>query len=266
MKLPGFDYFWKQGDSRAFWSERRAEIRFFAKVAAPPSGRAVYHRRWNRPDAVRQDIIVRERRVHSMPQASLFAMCGGGGGLPLSLPLGPEAEATKTVDTFRITHRASKRCWDVDIASLVVALDYWRENLTVLPMCREEPPASKKTPERRAMTADELAMAFELRRCSFTPGSFDKRFSNGLYLDLSGAIPMGKITERQAALLPKLVTRYRRQIRPFGLPEHLRYLLTDEEARKQLDAEKERKRKAAQKWIDGLPRHEGMHADTGEAA
>ena len=103
MKLHGFDYFWKQGDLRAFWSERRAEIRFFARFESQVGPRALYdgRRGWGMNKA-EDRTAKRDRRVHSMPQASLFAMCGGGGGLPLSLPLGPEAEATKPPpDTFR---------------------------------------------------------------------------------------------------------------------------------------------------------------------
>lgn len=51
-------------------------------------------------------------------------------------------------------------------------------------------------------------MLNDLRKCTFQIGSFDKRFVR----DVSGAVNSGQeITERQAALIPTMHYRYRRQ-------------------------------------------------------
>lgn len=75
----------------------------------------------------------------------------------------------------------------------------------------------------RPMSAEEIALAWALGRCTFSVGSFDKRFAR----NLSGAAIVDPpiISEKQAALLRTMVTRYRRQIRAADLPESERHLL-----------------------------------------
>lgn len=74
----------------------------------------------------------------------------------------------------------------------------------------ELPKRSK--PVWREFTADERKMALALGGCTFSVGSFDKRFARDV--SARAAAPLGKISERQAALLPRMVYRYRRQIAP----------------------------------------------------
>lgn len=60
------------------------------------------------------------------------------------------------------------------------------------------------------MSADEQRMAFALGACTFSVGSFDKRFARSLHAAALEHPP--RITPKQAALLPRKVVRYRRQI------------------------------------------------------
>jgi hypothetical protein len=57
------------------------------------------------------------------------------------------------------------------------------------------------------MTSDEWKMACDLSRCSFLPGSFDKRFAKQLvnWKDR-------EMTEKGREMLKKLHHKYRRQI------------------------------------------------------
>ena len=74
---------------------------------------------------------------------------------------------------------------------------------------------------RRGMTADELELARGLGACTFSVGSFDKRFAR----DLAGAAAGDQlISDKQAALLPVKVVRYRRQI-PAAVVELARRLI-----------------------------------------
>lgn len=60
---------------------------------------------------------------------------------------------------------------------------------------------------RRPLTKQECRWLDALKRCSFGPGTFAKRFVN------QGNIEINGITEKQAEILPKLVHTYRRQIK-----------------------------------------------------
>lgn len=102
--------------------------------------------------------------------------------------------------------------------------------------CRKKWPACEKWEAapghepiiRRPASADERALSSALARCSFSAGTFDKRFAR----DLNGQLqaPDAEITEKQAALLRKLVTRYRRQISEGSIPAPERHLLEQPKA------------------------------------
>lgn len=66
-----------------------------------------------------------------------------------------------------------------------------------------------KTPHR-LMTLDERAMAAALDACSFSPGSFDKKFARAVGAQGRALAPW--ITAKQARLLREKVITYRRQI------------------------------------------------------
>ena len=57
------------------------------------------------------------------------------------------------------------------------------------------------------MTEQQQTWIAELSRCSFYPGSYDKRFVR----DLATYPPDKELTEKQAAFLHKLAWRYRKQ-------------------------------------------------------
>jgi hypothetical protein len=69
-------------------------------------------------------------------------------------------------------------------------------------------PVSKKP--HRPMTDDEVTMAEQLARCSFSPGTWDKRFARALGAQAAAMPPW--ITSKQTPLLRDLVRRYRRQL------------------------------------------------------
>jgi hypothetical protein len=64
--------------------------------------------------------------------------------------------------------------------------------------------------ERRPMNDDERRMAIALGRCSFVPGTFDKRFARKIAA--RAEIHEPKISLGEADLLRRLTRRYRRQI------------------------------------------------------
>lgn len=66
-----------------------------------------------------------------------------------------------------------------------------------------------KTPHR-VMSPDEVEMARHLGGCTFSAGSFDKRFARSLSAQAQYLAPW--LTGKQAALLRHMVHRYRRQI------------------------------------------------------
>jgi hypothetical protein len=66
----------------------------------------------------------------------------------------------------------------------------------------------RKKPRRHA-DEDELTMARALAGCSFTPGTWDKRFARDLAAQLRAT---EQITQAQAENLRRMVHRYRRQI------------------------------------------------------
>lgn len=72
------------------------------------------------------------------------------------------------------------------------------------------PQAPKGRVQRRPMTDDEQRMAEALGECRFGTGTFDKRFARGMH-GLARQVPP-IISEKEAALLPTMVIRYRRQI------------------------------------------------------
>lgn len=92
------------------------------------------------------------------------------------------------------------------------------------------PPKPRERAVYRAMTPGEVRLALALGRARFTPGTFDKRFCREVAAEAREAMP--NVTERQAALLRRLVTRYRRQIRATDLEDADRYLLTPLEGKR----------------------------------
>ncbi len=61
------------------------------------------------------------------------------------------------------------------------------------------------------MTPDQIDKALKLRRCSFLPGSWDKRFARDIGF-VAEHHPAKELTERQSKCLDNLVHKYRRQI------------------------------------------------------
>lgn len=63
------------------------------------------------------------------------------------------------------------------------------------------------------MTEPERRLARALNRCTFLPGSWDKRFVRAMaFLEEHG--PAHDLTEKQAANLARLAHKYRRQMPP----------------------------------------------------
>ncbi len=63
------------------------------------------------------------------------------------------------------------------------------------------------------MTPEQHDLIHKLSRCTFLPGSYEKRFVR----DLSSCPPEQELTEKQARFLLKVGWRYRRQlIKKFG--------------------------------------------------
>jgi hypothetical protein len=156
-----------------------------------------------------------------MPRSSLIGLAFPSQDL---FGLGLDLGQPKDVQPYLIKSKTSEHSWTFNPLHVAVALDYLLENNAVWPEVAE-PPKVSKGPEYRRMTADEHALALELDGCSFTPGSFDKRFARNLGGEARSPTGEGSITERQAGLLLKMVTRYRRQIRPGAIPGHLHHLL-----------------------------------------
>ncbi|NUQ07033.1 MAG: hypothetical protein HUU31_24340 [Anaerolineae bacterium] len=61
------------------------------------------------------------------------------------------------------------------------------------------------------MTPEQIAQAKALVRCTFLPGSYDKRFAKDMAF-YAVHQPGRELTEKQAALLEKMMHRYRRQL------------------------------------------------------
>ena len=80
-----------------------------------------------------------------------------------------------------------------------------------------------KPVEYRPMAEAERELARALSGCKFTPASFDKRFARDMRGIAESLTP--QVTEKQAALLRRMITRYRRQIQPASIPEPERHLL-----------------------------------------
>lgn len=61
------------------------------------------------------------------------------------------------------------------------------------------------------MTAEQIEFAAKLSRCTFLPGSYDKRFVRDMHA-IAENKPEQELTEKQDAYLRTLMHRYRRQI------------------------------------------------------
>lgn len=81
----------------------------------------------------------------------------------------------------------------------------------------------RRRPVFREMTPAEVRLAYALFLCTFPCASWDKRFARDMHARATVAAP--QISERQAAVLRRLTTKYRRQIRASDLPESERHLL-----------------------------------------
>lgn len=77
----------------------------------------------------------------------------------------------------------------------------------------------------RPMTDVEKRLVRALALCTMHAATFDRRFAQSMKRESAQLEP--KITEKQAETLRKLITRYRRQIRPDELPESERHLLEE---------------------------------------
>lgn len=102
-------------------------------------------------------------------------------------------------------------------------VDQWREKQVSGDVPRTAP-APKVKAVFRAMTVGEELMALALGGCRFSPGTFDKRFARDVAWQATQEPK--QITEKQAALLRKMITRYRRQIRAGSLASEDRALLS----------------------------------------
>ncbi len=66
------------------------------------------------------------------------------------------------------------------------------------------------------MTDEQRKLALRLRRCTFLPGSYEKRFVRAMAAAAKNK-PELVLTEKQADFLAKVAHRYRRQLA--GIPE-----------------------------------------------
>jgi hypothetical protein len=62
------------------------------------------------------------------------------------------------------------------------------------------------------MTSNQIEMLIKLNRCSFLPGSFEKRFVKALFNRAAIGDSIKPLTERQGNYLAELFHRYRKQI------------------------------------------------------
>lgn len=93
-----------------------------------------------------------------------------------------------------------------------------RENERLLWLSQHTHPKGETEPlERTPMTALEQDAARALGKCTYLPGSFEKRFARDMASHASSESP--QITERQRAWLWKQVYRYRKQIKDKDLIE-----------------------------------------------
>lgn len=68
------------------------------------------------------------------------------------------------------------------------------------------------------MTEEQKAAITALRRCTFPPASFDKRFVRGL-AERMDADPAAALSQKQSDCLMEKLHRYRRQHRACGCAE-----------------------------------------------
>ena len=69
------------------------------------------------------------------------------------------------------------------------------------------------------MTPNQIEMILKLRKCTFLPGSFQKRFVRNMF-NRAALNPNPPLTERQARYLAELFHKYRKQI---GSQDHNLY-------------------------------------------
>ena len=85
--------------------------------------------------------------------------------------------------------------------------------------------ASKPKAVFRPMTADEQALARALRRGALMVSAFDRDFAAKIHRQADARTP--EITEKQAAMLRQLITRYRKKVNPASIPEAERHLIDE---------------------------------------
>lgn len=69
------------------------------------------------------------------------------------------------------------------------------------------------------MTPAQIEAAIALEKCTFLPGSYEKKFARGMAA-IATSEPGRELTDKQLAYLEKLLHRYRRQLG--GLYHHQR--------------------------------------------
>lgn len=84
------------------------------------------------------------------------------------------------------------------------------------------------------MTVNQMDMILALHRCTFLPGSFEKRFVKSLFNRMALSNENKPLTEKQGKYLAKLFHRYRKQI---GSQDHNLYC---ELCQKSIEAQKGR--------------------------
>jgi hypothetical protein len=84
-------------------------------------------------------------------------------------------------------------------------------------------PSKKQRAPFKKMTDDDRALCLALANVTFPVASSAKRFAREISNEARN--PFALITEKQRGFVHTLITRYRRQIEPSSVPEHLRQLL-----------------------------------------
>lgn len=94
------------------------------------------------------------------------------------------------------------------------------------------------------MTEQQRQWIAELAKCSFYPGSYDKRFIR----DMEGRAADEALTEKQAAFLERLAYRYRRQRNDEGMAKPAHYRKSPREIQTGVDDAERLKA-----WNEGRP-------------
>jgi hypothetical protein len=87
------------------------------------------------------------------------------------------------------------------------------------------PSNEKPKAQFRPMTADEQALARALKRGAFMVSAFDREFAQRIHRQADARAP--EISDKQAALLRKLIASYRTKVNPAVIPEAERHLLAE---------------------------------------